>query len=659
MCIPALKRRAKGPEALRLLRRYMPRLRWCPNCGAPVLGRSRCPRCGGPTLEVKLAPPGDARPAWDEEKRETWRVAVEKLGREAAERLLGGPQAFWLFNPIQAVDAADEIIVDGHTVASRLYDPLHGVWRVRPDRVGVEILVEEELGPHAVVGVKLTPGMAVRARVRGGSVEAGDYVALKGAGPSYGVGKLLSGGEIRVVKAWYRSRTIRWVHRPRSLRVEDVAELNRGWLEEREEEALEWLAGVIEESGARPYASISGGKDSTVSAAIAAKAGVEEAYTVDTGVEHPESLETVERVASALGLTLHRAEAGDAFARGFNAYGPPARDYRWCTKLLKLAPLSRLFRQLVGDGRALMIVGQRGAESPARAAAGRLAESGTIGRGRHLVAAPIQEWSSLEVFLYIILHRLPLNPLYRLGFERIGCYMCPASHLAEFRVVSERHPDLWDEWMRMLYSFARRAGLPRAWADYGFWRWRFQYPAEARALAARLRLNPDEMLERLNNSYTGARVEYTRRGTCLAAGPLGGRVSLYRLHTLLKATGLYEAARRSGDAVTVEAGEAVVRVDREGRLEACGRAGRRLLRDVAGPLAMASSCVGCRLCVEACPVDAIKSPPPRIDVERCTSCRACVNVCPAGGEAAESIVWSLLRLQRQVPGGSGRGWRRG
>ncbi len=634
----------------------MPRLRWCPNCGAPVLGRSRCPRCGGPTLEVKLVPPGDARPAWEEEKLETWRAAVEKLGREAARRLLGGPEAFWLFNPIQALDAADEILVDGHTVAARFYDPLHRRWSVRPDRVGVEILVEEELGPRAVVGVKLTPGMAVRARIMdgGAEVEAGDYVAVKGAGPSYGLGKLLAGGELRIIKAWRRDRVIRWRHNPRRLSVEEAAELNRGWLEERAGEAARWLEKVIRESGARPMASISGGKDSTVSAAIAAEVGVEEAYTVDTGVEHPESLETVEKLASTLSVELHRAEAGDAFERGFEKFGPPARDYRWCTKVLKLAPLSRLFNSLLGGGRALMIVGQRGAESPSRAAAGRLADSGTIGRGRHLVAAPIQEWSSLEVFLYIALRRLPLNPLYRLGFERIGCYMCPASHLAEFHVVERRHPDLWDRWMRMLHGFARRAGLPRAWADHGFWRWRFSLPAEARSLARRLRLNPDEMLERLNASLASVSLEYSRRGSCLAARPAAGRVNLKRLHSLMAATGLHEAAEVEDGSLVVKLPDVEARISRSGVVEVCGDASGGLLRRLTGPAAMEMMCVSCRLCVDACPTSAIKAPPPRIDVDKCTSCRACVNVCPAGGEAARSIVWSLLRLREA----SGRGRRR-
>ncbi len=649
-----MPRRPRGEEALRLLRRYVPRLRWCPSCGLPVLGSERCPRCGGPTLEVKLAPPGDARPAWEEEKGETWRRAVEELGREAAGRLLGGPGAFWLFNPVQAVDAADEVIVDGHTVATRLYAPVAGVWRLRPDRVGVEILCGEELGPYAVVAEKLRPGAVVRPRRWGSGArrEPGSYVALCGAGLSYGVGRVLERGDVRVLKAWYRRRRVEWRHRPRGWSVGEVAEANRGWLLEREREAVDWLRGVMESHGDALFlAGLSGGKDSTVSAAVAAEAGVGEAYSVDTGVEHPESLETVDRVAERLGLRLHRAEAGDAFWRGLEAYGPPARDYRWCTRLLKLAPLARLFKTIAGGRRIVMVTGQRGAESPQRAASPRLAESGTLGRGRHLVAAPIQEWSSLEVFLYIALRGLPLNPLYRLGFERIGCYMCPASHLAELRIVARRRPGLWRRWENWLRRYARRAGLPREWVDYGLWRWRLSYPAEVTALIRRLGLRPRELLERAAAAQLHAAREYSGDGEALVLSPAAARPAPGSPREWLYAAGI--DAEGDGDAAVARLGGWLLRVDRgRARVELEPRGeppGPRELRAALGAAAASLVCLRCGLCAEACPTGAFREPG-AIDVEKCTRCRACIWACP-------SSVLADLAAGLLVPG-EGRGRRR-
>ncbi len=41
-------------------------------------------------------------------------------------------------------------------------------------------------------------------------------------------------------------------------------------------------------------------------------------------------------------------------------------------------------------------------------------------------------------------------------------------------------------------------------------------------------------------------------------------------------------------------------------------------------------CTGCRLCVEACPVEAIvmENDKAKVDTDRCTECGLCVKECP-------------------------------
>ena len=646
-----MPRRLKGRDALEALKRYTPRLRWCPVCGLPVLGRERCPRCGGSTLEVKLAPPGDLRPAWPVERERLWKAALEGLGREAARRLLGGPWALALLNPVQSIDAGYEVIVDGHTVAGFFYDPAGDRWLLRPDRVGVEILAAEETGPVLYTSTMLRPGAVLREGLQGEKQPPGSYVALAGRGLSYGIGRVLGDGTVRVVKTWRRRRRVRWRHRPRARSLDEVVEANRGWLEEREEEARGWLEKVIRETGARPLASVSGGKDSTVSASIAVQAGVEDLYTVDTGIEHPETLETFEKLARALGARLHVARAASRmFWRGIEFYGPPARDYRWCTKLLKMAPLARLLGELAPGGRVLMVTGQRGAESTQRALSPRLAESGTAGRGRSLVAAPIQWWSSLEVFLYIRLRGLPLNPLYTLGFDRIGCWMCPASHLCELRETARRHPELWEKWEMFLRRYAQRHGLPQSWVELGLWRWRWSFPAEARRLASQAGLDPDTVLRRLNTRGTAAAREYSREGELLVASPsLPGSLDWCKIPGLAKATGLAHSVDK--ESATLLDGRSWARVTRNGRVEVPAKAPpgprRRLARLAASILLMASACAGehCMLCASSCPEDAVRGPAV-IDPEKCTGCRACINACPATN-AAEQVVQLVESLAQE------------
>lgn len=52
-----------------------------------------------------------------------------------------------------------------------------------------------------------------------------------------------------------------------------------------------------------------------------------------------------------------------------------------------------------------------------------------------LVLAPIKQWSTLHIQLYMIMNNIPLNPLYIKGFYRIGCYICPALRSWELYIM--------------------------------------------------------------------------------------------------------------------------------------------------------------------------------------------------------------------------------
>jgi len=85
--------------------------------------------------------------------------------------------------------------------------------------------------------------------------------------------------------------------------------------------------------------------------------------------------------------------------------------------------------------------------------------------------------------MYIEMNKLEPNPLYYAGYERIGCFMCPASTLAELVLLEETHPDIWGKWLEVLEYWRRRLDLPREWIDYALWRW--HAPARYRTIMAR------------------------------------------------------------------------------------------------------------------------------------------------------------------------------
>ncbi|MDD1671177.1 MAG: aminotransferase class V-fold PLP-dependent enzyme, partial [Methanomicrobiales archaeon] len=227
--------------------------------------------------------------------------------------------------------------------------------------------------------------------------------------------------------------------------------------------------------GDRPCANVSfsGGKDSMAAMALARKAGIPSAFFIDTGIEFPETVRFVEEQ----GVEVIR-KAGDFWAAARKA-GPPAKDMRWCCKLLKLHPL-RL--HLATTGPCVTVQGNRWYESWNRA--DLEATSQNPANPLQLNISPIRNWRALEVFLYLWWQGLPVNPLYDRGIERIGCYLCPAMLESEHELLRGMHPDLAKRWDDFLDRWGADHLLPGEYAGWGLWRWR-DLPPKMQELCAR------------------------------------------------------------------------------------------------------------------------------------------------------------------------------
>lgn len=192
--------------------------------------------------------------------------------------------------------------------------------------------------------------------------------------------------------------------------------------------------------------SISGGKDSTAAACALIDARIEFVPVfADTGWEHPITYEYLDEIERVLGLKIIRVGSPTAMVEKIRKRaGFPARAQRWCTRELKIEPIRAVhdaIAEMSGDD-TVSVVGLRADESEARA---KLPEFELDDRWGGYVWRPLIAWSIEQVLAMHHRFGLRVNPLYRLGFSRVGCFPCIYAAKEEIRLMADVWPERVDE----------------------------------------------------------------------------------------------------------------------------------------------------------------------------------------------------------------------
>lgn len=191
-------------------------------------------------------------------------------------------------------------------------------------------------------------------------------------------------------------------------------------------------------------ASVSGGKDSTALILALREAEVPARYVfADTQWEAAETYAYLDTLRKVLGITIDVVGVeGGMVGRAAYRAGFPARMQRWCTRELKIEPLRKHHDALGVE--TVNAVGIRADESAARAkmAEWELEEGPRTWNG--WVWRPLLRWTVADVLAIHHRHGVPVNPLYRLGFSRVGCFPCIFAQKEEIRLLAETHPERID-----------------------------------------------------------------------------------------------------------------------------------------------------------------------------------------------------------------------
>jgi phosphoadenosine phosphosulfate reductase len=167
-----------------------------------------------------------------------------------------------------------------------------------------------------------------------------------------------------------------------------------------------------------------------------------------TSVDHPETIyflrreqKRLHKIGFVLRIEYPRFRDGKqkTMWNGIVTNGLPLRNQRWCCRELK---------EFGGDDR-YCITGVRWAESSRRAVSRGVHEITGKTRKDHvvfnddndmnrrlsemclskrrLVLNPIIDWTDQDVWEFIKFRHIPANPLYAMGWKRVGCIGCPMS----------------------------------------------------------------------------------------------------------------------------------------------------------------------------------------------------------------------------------------
>ena len=207
----------------------------------------------------------------------------------------------------------------------------------------------------------------------------------------------------------------------------------------------------------------SGGQDSLVALHLALQIKPDiPVMLVNTGIEFPETLTYVRQLAQKWGLNYYEANAQVNFWRLTEEQGIPVAGRgnttfmrglsekagvklsNSCCRRMKETPARRFYTEHDIEG---TVTGLRVSESLMRkmnfADYGALRYSSTY---KTLISWPLYAWRDEDITNYIDKFNLPLNPIYGMGYQRVGCWACLQDMFykdSRLFTLQKEHPNMY------------------------------------------------------------------------------------------------------------------------------------------------------------------------------------------------------------------------
>ncbi|MGB4698237.1 MAG: phosphoadenosine phosphosulfate reductase family protein [Methanothrix sp.] len=611
---------------------------WCRKCNLPLLSED-CSLCHSTGWRIPLSPPGDVRLCSRRGRDLLRELFLQNWGVEdfLDDRLI-------LLNKIAGTDRRDQVILEGRHIATLWFDITVDRHRLDLEIAGAALLKERAKKNLVVCDDTILKGHIKGKWLAGDqivsqppSLEEGDSLVLR-------IGKFSGVG---IVRRKYEAQAIRikdvtqrdFVLSDRPTTLKDTILANEEHLKRLEREAIAGLRDYLSRSRLPVNISFSGGKDSLASLILARKLMPRiEVLFINTGLEFPETVEYVQKLCSDHKLRLHEIRGDSDFFEQAKIFGPPAKDYRWCCKTNKLGPMTSFLAGQYPRG-CVTIEGRRVYESFNRSSI-KAVERNPYVPGQTMLS-PIRNWRALEVMLYIHWNGELPNPLYDEDYERIGCWLCPASMQSEFSRLKESHPNLYSRWNSFLHDWRQKNDLDERYVDWGFWRWR-RHPPKITEMADSYGI--------CLASWGGMKKEISLQAV-RGRSPCGLEYSVEAVLTspqnhpfsnVANALGMLGEAKYEEDMgaalLKTDKGRATVFANGHIMIIAGREEAEELLQKVVEVILRVQMCTKCGICLKNCRRGAISLENTFIvDHERCNHCGKCAQGCIAIDEAKKIL----------------------
>ena len=198
--------------------------------------------------------------------------------------------------------------------------------------------------------------------------------------------------------------------------------------------------------------SISGGKDSLVALDLSMRAGIKKFIFGNTTLTYPGTLEYIDKLEKHYDIKVDRATPERSFMDLVKDLGYPSRRLRWCCEVYKFGPITHY---VLENKIKYLITGIRAEESVKRKKYEKISKNPLI---PVVQINPILEWTKEDIWNYIKHYELPYHPLYDVGYDRLGCWLCPFQNAGNFKRLKDNFPNLYEILITSLTENVKKFG---------------------------------------------------------------------------------------------------------------------------------------------------------------------------------------------------------